>query len=119
MSSPFDRHVAVLREVQYKDWTFSIVEEEGDAAYLKLHFVDPETGETHTTRGWRIERYMTISEITRTCLAAVLLAEEHEARERFLWRGRAVYGPHFNVERLWELHDRAPLDRRPDTREAT
>ncbi len=49
---------------------------------------------------------MTRGEIVRTALMAVLAVEEHEARERFLWRGRAVFGPHLSLEALWESAER-------------
>jgi hypothetical protein len=28
---------------------------------------------------------------------------EHEAREQFKYRGRAVFGPHMDVDELWKL----------------
>jgi hypothetical protein len=39
----------------------------------------------------------------RTALKAVLTAEEHEARERFLFRGRAIFGPNIDVDGLREV----------------
>jgi hypothetical protein len=54
-------------------------------------------------RKWMLSPHMTRSEIVQTCLAAVFAFVEHEARERFLYRGEAIFGPHFNVEKLHEL----------------
>jgi hypothetical protein len=32
-----------------------------------------------------------------------MTAEEHETREVFRYRGRAIFGPHLSVEALWEI----------------
>jgi hypothetical protein len=55
---------------------------------------------------------MTDAEILGTALKAVLTAEEHEARERFLYLGRAVYGPHMSLLALW--HAAGSPEYRPD-----
>ena len=57
-------------------------------------------------RKWRLSPHMTDSEIVGTALKAVLTAEEHEARENFLYRGRPIFGPHLDVDQLWELAGR-------------
>ena len=36
----------------------------------------------------------------RTALKAVIKAAEHEVREAFRHKGRAVYSPHYDMERL-------------------
>ncbi|TXI23048.1 MAG: hypothetical protein E6Q67_05160 [Roseateles sp.] len=40
---------------------------------------------------------------------------EHEARERFRYRGKAIYGPHFNVDALHRICESAELDYRGKT----
>lgn len=42
-------------------------------------------------------------QIVRAAFAMILSYEEHETREGFLWRGRAVFGPHQSVESLWAI----------------
>lgn len=54
-------------------------------------------------RKWRLSPHMTRSEVVQTALMAVLAASEHEARERFRYRDRPIFAPHFNVDRLVEL----------------
>lgn len=49
-------------------------------------------------RKWRISTHMTPSEIIQTAFMAALAAEEHECRERFLYKGVAVLGPHWDLE---------------------
>lgn len=54
------------------------------------------------SRKWFLSPHMTKGELVQTCLKAVLTAEEHEAREKFLYRGRAVLGPHIDIEALYQ-----------------
>jgi len=56
--------------------------------------------EEHKGRKWLLSQHMTDSEIVQTALLAVLVCEEHEARERFRYRGAAIFGPHQDVEDL-------------------
>jgi hypothetical protein len=46
---------------------------------------------------------MTVSEIVQTAFKATLTALEHETREKFRYRDAAIFGPHFNVERMVAL----------------
>ncbi len=63
------------------------------------------TGEPYEVVGrkWCLSPHMTRSEIVQTTLKAVLTAEEHEVRERFKYRGRSIFDPHYDVDKLWEL----------------
>lgn len=56
---------------------------------------------------------MTKSEFVRTCFLAVLQAVEHETRENFRYRGKAVFGPHIDVDALVEASKF--LDKREQT----
>ena len=96
---------AVLKDVVYKDWRFR-VGGDGSDRWLQATFESqdprlPGTTIEHSGRKWRLSPWMTRSEVIRTALAAVLTAEEHEARERFQYLGRAVFGPHIDVDALW------------------
>lgn len=94
----------VLSNIQYKDWTFIVKED-----YLQVAFMSPcaVTGELVEQRGrkWRLSSFMTKSEIVSTALKAVLTAEEHEAREQFKYKSKAIFGPHFDVDKLADLCD--------------
>lgn len=110
MKSQFEE---ALKQVHYKGWSF-IVREEGDRVsmtrrcYLQIAFNAPDRDNGHnaawTGRKWWLSPHMTVSEIVQTALLAVLAAEEHEARENFTYRGRAIFGPHWDVDELVELH---------------
>lgn len=98
---------ATIADLSYKGSGFRIEKDGIGLWFLQVQFIAPDvaTGETQVFGGrkWRLSMHMTQSEIVQTALKAVLTAEEHEARELFLYRGRPVFGPHVNVERLWEL----------------
>lgn len=108
---------AILEAITYKDWLFFLREHEG-FRYLQVRFkeTDPYTNEVVTAYGrkWHLSEHMTRSEVVQTALMAVLAAEEHEARERFRYKGRAIFGPHFSVEALVDMAGyKANLDLRP------
>ena len=101
------RAKAVLDRVQYKaGWQFHI-SGDGTDIWLQVRFatIEPPIGIQHG-RTWRLSEYMTDGEIVQTALAAVLAAEEHEARERFTYCGRAIFHPHYDLEVLWEMAGR-------------
>lgn len=112
--------LAILKQIQYRDWEINLrgIYAEGDASmYLQVEFDAPceKDGFVRRQRGrkWYISEHMTQSEIVATALKAVLTCEEHEARERFKWKGRAIFGPHIDVEALWAACLRE--DARPPT----
>lgn len=98
---------AVAR-IEYKDWRFVVdVEPSTGAPYLQIVFEDPtQEPKTQYCRKWLLYRTMNASEAVRTAWAAVVQAEEHEARERFRYRGRRIMGPHFDVDKLVDFYAR-------------
>ena len=92
----------ILTDVSYPGMTMSF-----DDQMLQVEFTAEcsKTGGVDTWKGrkWYISRHATKSEIVQTAFKAVLTALEHEAREKFRYRGLPVYGPHFNVDRLVTL----------------
>ena len=96
-----------VADLQYKDWQFRVEKDAIGLWFLQARFIDRDvnTGEraTITGRKWRISMHMTRSEIVQTALKAVLTAEEHEVRERFLFRARPIFNPHLDVEVLWKM----------------
>ena len=105
---------AVVSQVHYKDWRFHVdaeALESGDyRPWLQVHFHaadngNPEVSGLATGRKWFLSPWMTESEVVGTAFKAVLTAEEHETREKFKWRERSVFGPHIDIESLWEAAD--------------
>ncbi|SRR5258708_17168739 len=98
---PFENRVyEVLANIKYLDWT---IEARWEMPGWYLQIVFPDEGIVWKGRKWRLSENMTRSEIAQTALKAVLTAVEHEAREHFLYKGRAIFGPHHNVDLLWNL----------------
>jgi len=103
---------AVLEDVAYHDgdaaWKFHVGEDwtHGYPArpWLQVRFKAPCNvgGQPAAQHGrkWRLSPHMTRSEIVLTALKAVLTAVEHEARERFTYRGLPIFGPHVDVDAL-------------------
>lgn len=110
--------------VRYKSWVIAAFPEtDGPGAYLQVRFNAPDYSKDRPGRAnpavaqagrkWRLSEHMTKSEIVQTALMAVLAAEEHEIREQFRYKGSAIFGPHFDVDRL---HDMAGVDGASDVR---
>lgn len=97
-----------IDEVRYKDWSIYINADENGSLFMQVAFFAPnEWGvpELQQGRKWLLSKHMTKSEIVQTALKAVLTAEEHEARENFMYRGRKVFGPHVYIDALWDACD--------------
>lgn len=98
-----------LADVKFHDWDF-IVGEMGDGFSLQVRFLAREndndtSGMLSRQRGrkWHLSRFMTEGEVLRTALRAVLDAQEHEAREQFTYKGKALFGPHLATEALLQV----------------
>ncbi len=96
----------VLRHVTHPQMTF-VLTEEATHVNLRGEFEGKcfKTGsvEKWKTRSWRISFHMTKSEIVQTALKCLLTAVEHEAREAFKYKGQAIFGPHYDVDKLAAL----------------
>lgn len=107
----------ILAAVQYKDWSFIVGSEGGQWLYLQPQFIavcrDSGAIQPQKGRKWRLSQHMTKSEIVQTAFKAVMTAEEHEARENFTYRGRAIFGPHYDVDDLAWLAAEGRKDVRP------
>lgn len=96
-----------LLHVSYKDWQFRTSDDPDD---LWLQVLIPDGDKIYHGRKWRLSQHMTRSEVVQTALLAVLAAEEHEAREKFTYRGEAIFQPHYNVDDLVDLKRSSGLD---------
>src|SRR5271157_3122541 len=100
---------ALVSNIEYKDWTFVVKSFGLGDMYLQVRFktVNCRTGEPYEANGrkWLISQHAVASEVVGTAMKAVLTAEEHEIRECFKFRGKAVYNPHINIEALIAVSD--------------
>lgn len=97
----------ILADVKYLDWHVDVHEDALGQLYLQVSFLAEDSVthslETQKGRKWILSPYMTRTEVISTAWKAILAAVEHEARENFRYRGKAIFGPHIDVEALWEL----------------
>lgn len=115
-----DDFICILQRCQYPGFIFSLQQRYGEC-FLQVvceRGRDNTTGELMIWRGhkWWLSRHSTNSEVVQTAFKAVLTALEHEARERFLYRGHAVLHGHYDLEQLATLLDNKVLltDRREE-----
>lgn len=95
----------ILDDIEYKDWEKEIIPVDSNITLFRWQWYEnegPEQG-LQKARLWVIEHRQPHSDIVRSALASVLMAEEHEARERIRYRGKKVFNPHYNVDRLAEM----------------
>ena len=97
----------LLQLVQFDDYAFHITEAGEGNIYLQPSYVDADivTGkmEVQHTRKWKLSPHMTKSELVQTAFKLCMTSMEHRCRESFLYQGRRVFGPHFDIDRLWEF----------------
>lgn len=62
-------------------------------------------------RKWLLSTFMTRSEVVQTAFLAVRTWVEHEMREQFTYRSRAVFGPHISIDAVYDIAEK--LDVRP------
>jgi hypothetical protein len=91
----------VADRVRYKrGWSILVSDGALQVAYDGLGDYGPTPW---TGRRWLLSPKMTETELVYTAFKAILAAEEHEARECFLYEGVAVCGPHYSVRDIIDL----------------
>lgn len=98
----FDQICDVVDQIKYKNWEIGVNRYGSDSTpYLQIRF--HADGEVQKCRKWQLSFWMTATEIVRTAWKAILAAEEHEAAEKFLYKGAAVYNPHVDLDAMVEF----------------
>lgn len=110
---PLETFKLWLDDVEYPGLNFEI---HAHVGYFYLQVVCPNgscnvTGEDYTWKGrkWLLSVHMTKGEFVQTCLMAVLTALEHEAREKFKYKGQSVFDPHYDIDSLHALRATDPI----------
>lgn len=100
----------VMPSVTFPEYTFEVVDGDNQGAKLRAFYMDicVEKGvaERQNTRWWVISQYAIKSEIVQTMFKCILTSKEHHAREHFLYAGRPIFGPHFDVDALHSICSR-------------
>lgn len=100
---------SVVSEIDAGEYTFEIRDKGGnpDEMFLMAHYPEADIISrevaTQTTRKWYISPHATKSEVVQTAFKCIITSMEHRAREMFKYRGKRVFGPHFDVDVLWNV----------------
>lgn len=107
----------VVELCKFYDYSFQVREGHG-GIHLQATYLDKDvkTGDVllQYTRKWLLSPAMTRSELVQTVFKCCLTSYEHRTREGFKYRGKRVFGPHFDVEKLWQLAEDKGFDYRPE-----
>jgi hypothetical protein len=98
----------VVDDCKYLGRTFEVsVSPTTQAIYLRASYWEDDTVtgklEKQFTRRWLLSPEMTKSEIVATAFKCVITSMEHQAREWFTYKNRAIYHPHHDVDKLLEI----------------
>lgn len=90
----------LINDIRYLEgWELYLISINFEYAYMYWGFRDVEGRQE--CRKWLITlRTATPSDILQTALRAAIDAQEHEVREQFRFKGKKIYGPHFDPEAL-------------------
>lgn len=96
----------ILKDIKFLEYTWEVREAHGGVIvigkYLEPDIYSHEISE-QATRKWLISPYMTRSEIVQTIFKLCATSMEHRLREHFTYKGARIFGPHFDVDDLWNL----------------
>ncbi len=102
---------ALVAQVTYKDgWNIMFVPPKSPdlLGYIQVEVTNSIDAHTKEPTSWKSgKRYLSnhccMQEVIGTCLSVIKDAEEHEMREFFRFKGRAIYCPHLNPDVLVEV----------------
>lgn len=108
----------IVLEVKFPKFTFGVILNARGEYFLQGRYreADTVTGkeEMQYTRRWLLSSEMTKSEVVQTAFKCILTSMEHRTREWFTYRGKAIFGPHFDVDKLHGIcEDVSSYDGRP------
>ena len=110
-----DDLVDLTKAVKFQDYYFRVTER-GDHYVVHAEYpeIDISTGmpSTQTTRKWFVSRFVSKSEFVQTLFKLCLTSMEHRTREDFKYKGKRVFGPHFDVDALHKICEERRFDYR-------
>lgn len=101
-----NRVLILIRRIEFLDYEFTVREGHG-GVFLQGMYDDKDVYtnavERQHTRKWLLSPAMTDSEIVQTIFKCALTSFEHRCREAFKYKGKRIFGPHFDVNDLVNL----------------
>lgn len=108
----------IVSQVQFMDRTLHVEERDGgfhlQVQYLELDIDQPDNPEPQLqkARKWYVSAFSTETEIVETAFAACRRSMDHVLKEHFMYKGRRVYSPHFDVNARIRMCDNSSFDGR-------
>lgn len=111
----YDEVLEIVGRIEFMDRKV-VVSQVGEGYHLQVQYmeVDVDTGkmELQKARKWYISPYSTETEIVETAFKACRTSMDHVLKEHFLYRGRRVYSPHFDINARIAMCDAKQFDGR-------
>lgn len=102
-----------LAQCQFMEYNLCVNKNSRGEYYLQAHYLEAcvDTGrqEYQFTRRWILSPHMVKGEVIQTAFKCCITSMEHRTREHFLYRGRRVFGPHFDIDVLWSVADQTEV----------
>lgn len=96
----------LLTHVVFQNYNWEVRRGHG-GVFLRAWYMEADVyshkPEKQYTRKWLLSPHMTDSEIVQTAFKCCLTSMEHRTREDFTYKGKRVFGPHFDIEDLVRL----------------
>lgn len=103
-AAKIDKIREVVKRCAFQEYIFDVHLDGRGEIFLQASYMEADTVtgviESQLTRRWFISPHMTDSEIVRTAFKCIITSMEHRTREWFTYKGRAIFGPHFDVDVL-------------------
>jgi hypothetical protein len=109
MTRRLQQVLEIVKQCSYPGYTFSTLSINSVDAKISIFAqydeADTITGkvEPQTTRLWLIEDHFDKNQIVQTVFKCLMTSLEHRGREWFLYRGKSIFGPHYDVDALWNV----------------
>jgi hypothetical protein len=109
---------SILANIEFMDRKIILLDKEDgfllQVQYYELDIDDPSSTEPslQKARKWYLSPYSTDTEVVETAFKACRVSMEHVLKEHFLYKGRRVYSPHFDIEARIKMCDNKSFDGR-------
>jgi len=96
-----------VAQCDYPSYALEVKTDSRGAVYLRAFYAERDTvtdiPEIQYTRRWFLSPEMSKSEIVATAFKCIMTSMEHRVREWFTYRQRAIYMPHYDVDKLHQI----------------
>ena len=108
----YDSIVRAVEKCFFPDYMFSVRKLDDAGALIHAVYFEPDVTnpnphlpQAQETREWFVPLTASKSEVVRTCFKLVMASYEHRVREHFLYKGKAIHQPHYDVDQLAAMNE--------------